>query len=74
LLVHRRGPVLEGRDSPFRANLVATAAQQERDSEPGEGRMAQPPLLPGDAVGRDLTCGLGLHGLTNPRHAQVRRC
>ena len=49
--------------------LKELAAQEQRDeSATGPPPLAEPPVLPADAVGRDLTCGLGLGSLTSGHH------
>ena len=49
--------------------LKELAAQEQRDeSATGPPPLAEPPVLPADAVGRDLACGLGLGSLTSGHH------
>ena len=67
---HRRGPSLETRGSPFKDNMAVTV--EGLSGEGAAGQLAQPPEVPADAVGRNLTCGIGLGGLSASKRTQVR--
>lgn len=74
IVVCRRGVSMDLRTVAFRASMAAAAAAPDSDDEALDHQLAQPPALPGDAVGSGLHCGLGLHHWTPGNKSEQVPC